>query len=290
MTESSVRLRALKRRMLRRFRWLYAVRVVQLQFWRWLHNLCSGTSFARGYAAELAQVCCRHQSLLYRRLGDSDPQLQINKVVNLRLAALALDGLIIPPGTTFSFWDRIGRPSAARGYLEGLQLSQGEVVRGIGGGLCQMANLLYWMALHTPLQVVERHHHSFDPFPDDHRTLPFGSGAGVFYNYVDLRFHHPTRQSFQLRVWLTDKHLKGLIRSDLPWPFTYSVFERNHRFQYLAGVYYRGNEIWRRVVCRDTGAAVSEEILMRNWALVKYPLTAEQQAEAHCPTPPQALA
>nr|WP_241774663.1 MULTISPECIES: VanW family protein [Lysinibacillus] len=33
----------------------------------------------------------------------------------------------------------------------------GEVKTGIGGGICQLANLLYWMALHTPLIVTERH-------------------------------------------------------------------------------------------------------------------------------------
>ena len=50
----------------------------------------------------------------------------------------------------------------------------------MGGGLCQLANLLYWMALHTPLAVVERHHHSFDPFPDENRTLPSGRAAVSF--------------------------------------------------------------------------------------------------------------
>lgn len=48
-----------------------------------------------------------------------------------------------------------------------MQLSRGEVVRGVGGGLCQLANLLYWMSLHTPLEIAERHQHSFDPFPDE---------------------------------------------------------------------------------------------------------------------------
>jgi vancomycin resistance protein VanW len=42
------------------------------------------------------------------------------------------------------------------------------------------------MAIHSPLVVVERSNHSFDPFPDDGRGLPFGSGAEIFYNYIDL--------------------------------------------------------------------------------------------------------
>ena len=74
-------------------------------------------------------------------------------------------------------------------------LSHGEVRVGTGGGLCQLANMLYWLALHTPLVIKERHHHSFDLFPDDRRVIPFGTGTSVFYNYVDLQFYNPTAQS-----------------------------------------------------------------------------------------------
>ena len=81
-----------------------------------------------------------------------------------------------------------------------MQLSQGKVTVGVGGGLCPLANLIHWMGLHSPLQLTERHHHSFDPFPDEGRVLPFGSGASLFYNYVDLRFRNPTDQTLQLMV------------------------------------------------------------------------------------------
>ena len=135
------------------------------------------------------------------------------------------------------------------------------------------------MALHTPLEVSERHHHSFDPFPDDHRTLPFGSGAGVFYNYVDLRLHNPTRQNFRLKIWLTERHLKGAIQTDQPWPLAYSVFEREHRFEKVGGLYYRSNEIWRRVRRKSTGEQLHQERLMSNRAEIKYRLSPEQCAE-----------
>jgi vancomycin resistance protein VanW len=113
---------------------------------------------------DLPFTCKKHQSLLRRRLGNSDPQLQENKVENLKIACPTIDGILIKPGQTFSFWRQLGEATAEKGYCEGMQLSRGEVVRGVGGGLCQLANLLYWMALHTPLEIVERHHHSFDLF------------------------------------------------------------------------------------------------------------------------------
>jgi vancomycin resistance protein VanW len=223
-------------------------------------------------------TCKRHQSLLRRKLGNSDPQLQNNKVKNLSIAAPTIDGILVRPGETFSFWRQLGEASATKGYLEGMQLSRGEVVRGVGGGLCQLSNLLYWMTLHTPLKVVERHHHSFDPFPDENRTLPFGSGCGVFYNYVDLRFYNPTDTTFQFRVWLTDDHLKGAIYSDAELPHSYHVVERNHRFIRENDRIYRENEIWREIIDRRTGDRLGEEMLVRNHAEVKYELSFQAAA------------
>lgn len=219
--------------------------------------------------------CKKHQSLLRRRLGNSDPQLQENKVVNLKIAAPTIDGLLIKPGEAFSFWRQLGEATAEKGYTEGMQLSRGEVVRGVGGGLCQLANLLYWMALHSPLEVVERHHHSFDPFPDENRTLPFGSGAGVFFNYIDLRFYNPTELTFQIRVRVDENHLKGSILSNVETPYSYHVIEKNHRFLRKNGINYRENEIWREIIDRRTGNKLKEELLVANFAEVKYDLDAD---------------
>lgn len=253
---------------------LYRTRIWQKRLSRRLADKAGGVNFADGRSEEnLEFTCKRHQSLLRRRLGNSDPQLQENKVQNLKIACPAIDGVLIRPGETFSFWRMIGEATAAKGYVEGMQLSQGEVVRGVGGGLCQLANLLYWMALHTPLEIAERHHHSFDPFPDENRTLPFGSGAGVFYNYIDLRFFNPTETTFQIRVWLTDDHLKGAIFSAVEVPHTYHVFEKEHRFVEKAGRTFRENEIWREMIDRRTGNRVSEEMLVKNHAEIKYELS-----------------
>jgi vancomycin resistance protein VanW len=269
-------IRKLKRRLLRTFPGLFKLRVRQLKLVRHLKNWWMRAEFAREQAEKLPYPCYRHQSLLLRKLGASDPELQINKITNLRLAARGLDGLLIRPGQTFSFWERVGPPTAVRGFLDGMQLSQGEVSRGVGGGLCQMANLLYWMALHSPLIVSERHHHSFDPFPDENRTLPFGSGAGVFYNYVDFRLTNPTQQTFQLSVWLTDQHLKGSIQSDQLWPISYSVFEEQHSFRREGKDIFRNNEIWRKSNCKDTGRELGRELIIKNRSLVKYPVSDSQ--------------
>jgi vancomycin resistance protein VanW len=221
---------------------------------------------------ELPFLLMRHQSLLRRQLGSTDPQLQENKIVNLRIATNTMDGVLIRPGETFSFWRLIGNTTARKGYLPGLILKYGEAGSGIGGGICQLSNLLYWMALHTPLAVAERHHHSFDPFPDMLRVIPFGTGACVFYNYVDLRLHNPTDLTFQIRVRVTADHLKGTISASREWPLLYHMEERNHRFVAQAGRNYRENEVWRIHLDRGTGQPVAEELLMHNFCEVKYGL------------------
>ena len=124
----------------------------------------------------------KHQSLLIRKLGDSDMQLQYNKITNLKLAAKEISGIFIKPGETFSFCKLVGLPTEKKGYLMGMELSFGKARPGIGGGICQIANLLNWLVLHSPLTIVEKSQHSFDPFPDEGRVLPFGSGAAIFYN------------------------------------------------------------------------------------------------------------
>lgn len=256
--------------------WAYPMRVEQLRLFRRLRDAATAQRFASAGSTErLPIVCHRHGSLLRRRLGDSDPQLQENKVINLSIAAPTIDGLLIRPGETFSFWSRVGRTTARKGYVDGLVLKTYGLAAGRGGGLCQLANLLYWMALHTPLIIAERHHHGYDAFPDFERVLPFGTGASVFYNYVDLRLRNPTNQTFQLRVWLTAEHLRGEILSDEPWPYSYHIDERNHRFLMRDGKVFRENEIWRRVVNARTGETVECRKLMQNLAEVRYEVPAD---------------
>jgi vancomycin resistance protein VanW len=220
--------------------------------------------------ASLPYRVTSHQSLLIRRLGNVDLQLQYNKVHNLNLAIREIDGVLLQPGQTLSLWRLIGPATRARGYMDGLILSNGESTVGIGGGLCQLANLVYWMALHSPLEVTERHHHSFDLFPDSGRTVPFGTGAALFYNYMDLQVHNPTDSAYQLRLWTTEDHLKGEFRADKKPDYSYSILEKNHQYLTDGAQHYRANEIWRQTRNRETGVVLSEEQLYTNCSLMKY--------------------
>ena len=247
----------------------WAVRAHQAR--RHLAWLRSGTRWADTRSVEpLPKLVKRHGSLLLRQLGESEMVLQHNKVTNLRLAAGQVDELLIAPGETFSFNKVVGNCTRRKGYVEGMRLSNGDASAGIGGGICQLANLLHWMFLHSPLTVLERSEHSFDPFPDNARVLPWGVGCSIVYNYVDLVVRNDTATTFQLRTWVADRHLRGELRAEELGPFSYRVEARDEVFWRYQGRVYRHNEIWRRSVSRRTGRTVREERVKTNCALVKY--------------------
>ncbi len=216
-------------------------------------------------------VVARHQSLLRRKLGDSDPHLQEQKVKNLEQAAKALNGVIIQPADIFSLWSIIGQPRRDRGYVDGMLLSNGRVVEGIGGGLCQLSNFLFWIFLHAPVEIVERYHHSMDVFPDSGRTLPFGSGATILYNFVDLKLRNISKQPLQLKLWLTDNHLKGQLLSPERISEKFHVFEKHHCFVKSDGQYFRYNQIHRET--KLEGEVLKSEHITTNFAPTLYEVT-----------------
>lgn len=211
-----------------------------------------------------------HGSTLLRKLEGVDMTLQHNKIRNLELAIAQINGIIIKPGETFSIWKLVGRPTKSKGYLEGLTLSNGQLGKGTGGGLCQLGNLIYWMAIHSQLKVTKRWRHSYDVFPDYNRTLPFGSGATLSYNYIDLQLKNESEFDFQINLWLTDKNLHGSINCSNQPDFCYRVFEKNHRFdlQWWGG-YTRHNEIWRTIL-NSNDEEIDEEMVTENHAVMMY--------------------
>jgi vancomycin resistance protein VanW len=251
--------------------WIRPTAVAAHRARRRLAWLTSDARWATTRSADLPVRTVRHSSLLLRELEGAEMQLQHNKVVNLRLASARTDRLLIAPGETFSFNKVVGSCTRRKGYIEGMRLSDGSAVPGVGGGICQLANLLHWMFLHSPLTVLERSEHSFDPFPDNGRVLPWGVGCSIAYNYVDLVVRNDTAVTFQLRTWVGERHLRGELRTDRPLPVSYSVEARNERFELGAdGRVRRSNEIWRTTTDRRTGETLACDLVRRNRAVVKY--------------------
>ena len=232
----------------------------------------SDTRFARLRALEnLSHVHAQHGTPMLRALSGVDMQLQVNKKVSLQIAAACIDGLLLKPGETFSFWRLVGKPTERRGFKMGFVLRNGTMQQAIGGGLCQMTNMLYWMAIHTDLTITERWRHGFDVFPDAGRTQPFASGATCAYNHIDLQIRNDTQDTYQLRLSTKGDWLYGSIRCTAPLLHGFEVFEKDHAIrQEMWGGYSRHNALWRKRYDADTRDLLAEEFITENHAIMMY--------------------
>jgi len=212
-----------------------------------------------------------HKTPLFREYKSVDDSLQKNKVHNLKIAVKNLNGVVIKPGNIFSYWYLIGNPTRRKGYMDGMILHNGKVLAGVGGGLCQLSNLIYWMILHTPLEIIERHRHGYDVFPDANRTQPFGSGATCYYPFLDLQLKNTTNQNFQLKLKVTDEFLEGEFLSQKDIPYKYEIVEKDHLIkQEWWGGYTRNNKIIRRIINKETHEILREEVVAENHAIMMY--------------------
>ncbi len=158
--------------------------------------------FAKATRPDAAPLAAESRTPLRASLHPAEQRLLEGKVRNLAVAAQFLDGLRIPAGEVFSFWRHVPRPVRGAGFTEGRELREGCIVPSIGGGLCQLSNALYAVALDAGCEIIERHAHS--------RIVPgsaaaAGRNATVFWNYVDLRFR--PRHDLWLEVTLTGEEL-----------------------------------------------------------------------------------
>ena len=250
----------------------YAISVCKMRMLRRVKNILSRTPFAKTKAAPLPIVAYKHTSLIRRKLGNVDMQLQENKAINLSIAAPKVNGVLIRPGEVFSFWQLVGSCTKRKGYKEGLTISSGSPSQGIGGGMCQFTNLIHWLVLHSPLEIIEHHHHDgVDLFPDYGRKVPFGCGTSVMYNYLDYRFKNNTQATYQIIVFVDETHLCGELRVSSPQEHSYHILEEDAHFAKIGEDYYRKNTIVKQTIDKCTGNEIKREIIKKSHALVMYP-------------------
>ena len=234
-------------------------------------DLFSREKIATTHSTEQLPVIVKtHSSILLRKLHGVDMTLQENKVTNIKLASSKVNGIIIRPGETFSFWHTVGKTTEKEGYREGLVIGSGNLRSGYGGGLCQMANLIHWLILNSPMDVTELHHHTDALFPDERRRVPFGTGTSVCYNNIDYRFKNNTDSAVQLITWVEDGELCGELRSEKEFPYRYKIVEENHHFRKEGDEYYRISQVYRLVIDKKTGKEIRKELVLDNHSKVMY--------------------
>lgn len=122
-----------------------------------------------------------------------------DRTTNLEIACQKINGKVVLVGDTFSYNQTLGPRTVAAGYKNGKVYEAGEIVDGIGGGICQISSTLYNTVLMSNLEIVERRNHQFVT-----SYLPAGRDATVVYGAIDFKFKN-TRK-FPVRISASAKN------------------------------------------------------------------------------------
>ena len=261
----------------------YKISVKKEILLRHIKNILSSEKIAKThFKEELPNIVKSHSSILIRKLAGVDLKLQENKVTNIMLACNKINGIIIHPGETFSYWSTVGPTGKKYGYKKGLVIGRKGMSSDYGGGLCQMANMIHWLVLNSPLEVTELHHHSDALFPDERRRVPFGTGTSVCYNHIDYRFKNNLDQDIQILVWVSDGQLCGELRCEKDLPYRYKLKEENHHFKKENGKYYRISQIYKITIDKKSNKEIKKELILDNHSLVMYDYSLIPKNEIRC--------
>lgn len=136
-----------------------------------------------------------------------DPDLA-PRVKNIDLIARAIDGKIVKPGEDFSLNAATGERTPEKGYQVAQVIVDGELVPGLGGGVCQAGTATFNAALLAGLPIAERHNHSLYI-----SRYPVGRDATLYYGQYDLRFRNDTPHGLLLKANVNYKFLNVSIYS-----------------------------------------------------------------------------
>jgi len=127
-----------------------------------------------------------------------------SRIHNIRLASSKLNGLLIPPGETFSFNQSLGEVSLATGYQEAYIIKEGRTVLGDGGGVCQVSTTLFRAALDAGLPIIERKAHAYRVSYYEQNS-PVGQDATVFAPTADLKIKNDTPAYLLIQTFVDTK-------------------------------------------------------------------------------------
>jgi vancomycin resistance protein VanW len=209
---------------------------------------------------------------LYNRNTGFDMQYQENKVFNLQLAAKTLNGLLIRPGETFSFWRLVRHADKRIPYKDGLTVRDGKLTTEYGGGMCQMSNHLFWMFLHTPLTVIERSGHEVKEFPEPNSDEIKGVDATISEGWIDLKAQNDTDCTYQIAVTFDEENIIGTVFVDKPPKVLLEVAQGGIEYVRKNDGIYEYVQVERREIDVDTGAKMGQKLLYTNKCKICYPL------------------
>ncbi len=116
-----------------------------------------------------------------------------NRTTNLKLAAKKINGTVLLPGETFSYNKVVGERTIAAGFKDAGVYVNGELVDGLGGGICQVSSTIFNAVLFANLKIEEVHYH---PYVSSY--VPIGRDATVAYGLKDFQFSNSRKYAIKI--------------------------------------------------------------------------------------------
>lgn len=174
-------------------------------------------------------------------------EYQLNKVFNLKLAAKKLNNLVIYPDEVFSFWYSLKDAQKKEKYKDGLCIIKGEMAFVSGGGLCQLSNLLFYLFLNGPFEIIERHGHQTREFDDPNASIR-GIDATVAEGYLDLKVKNISNQPIQIKIVFTDSEIIGGLYAREEIKEKYSIINKNLTYNTINGERFETVDIFQEII------------------------------------------
>lgn len=116
-----------------------------------------------------------------------------NRIKNIARAVELLNGVLIPPGETFSAVKYAGPFTLENGFLPEEIIKGDKIIKEVGGGMCQIGTTLFRMAMNAGMDITERHNHSLvvSYYADPVNKNP-GTDAALYDPFLDLKFVNDT--------------------------------------------------------------------------------------------------
>lgn len=130
-----------------------------------------------------------------------------NRIYNVTLASTRLNGLLVPPGETFSVVKALGDISSLSGYKQAYVISGGKTVLGDGGGVCQVSTTLFRAALNAGLPIIERNPHAYRVGYYEEDSPP-GIDAAIYSPSVDLKIKNDTGHTILIQSYINPDELR----------------------------------------------------------------------------------
>jgi len=111
------------------------------------------------------------------------------RIQNIRTATEQFQGIVVPPGATFSFNQFLGDVVEANGYDEAYIIFADRTVLGPGGGVCQVSSTVFRAAFFGGFPIAERWAHAYRV---GYYEPPIGLDATIFSPTVDFKFKNDT--------------------------------------------------------------------------------------------------